>query len=471
MTAAVTLPRRAFAVWWKDLERWVIPSSLLLRETLSPGWKRVRIAEIVRNLGGHVLVEPEKEYKMAGVKWYGEGVFHRETVRGNTQSAKFLTPLVPGALIYNRLFAWKASFAVVPPELADCFVSSEFPQFILDTNLILPDYLYLFCVRDSTIRAVNAASTGSSAVSRNRFKEEEFLNFEISLPPITEQKLIVARWRAAKKQIAAAKERGAKLETEICGFVFERLGLKLHESRSELPKAIALWWKDLFVWGAGSNRLPGSNAVLLRSRFHPNIPLGKVAQINPSTKIPVAKNDNITFVPMEAVSEIEGKIVSPKLVAYTEVSKGYTRFQENDVIWAKITPCMQNGKSAVARNLHGGFGVGSTEFHVIRPRDIKSILPEFIWVLLRIKSLRELAKKYFVGSAGQQRVPAIFLEELIIPHPPLKVQKQIVERVMVKRAEIARERETAERIEKEITAENEALILGTNKLKEASNEV
>lgn len=84
---------------------------------------------------------------------------------------------MPDALIYNRLFAWKPSFAVVPSELADCFVSNEFPQFLPDAKAVLPEYLYLFCVRDSTIRAVNAASTGSAAVSRNRFKEAEFLDF------------------------------------------------------------------------------------------------------------------------------------------------------------------------------------------------------------------------------------------------------------------------------------------------------
>jgi hypothetical protein len=144
MTTATTPPARAFAVWWKDLERWVIPSALMLRRALPAGWTRVRVGSVVTQISARVKVEPGSEYKMAGVKWYGEGVFHRETVRGDQMSAKQVTPLVPAALIYNRLFAWKASFAVVPPEFADCFVSSEFPQFVLDTTRVLPEYLYLF---------------------------------------------------------------------------------------------------------------------------------------------------------------------------------------------------------------------------------------------------------------------------------------------------------------------------------------
>lgn len=198
MTAASAPPRRAFAVWWKDLERWVIPTSLLLRQALPPGWQRVRLRDLLRQADARMKAEPDTEYKMAGVKWYGEGVFHRETVRGDGMSANHVAPLVPGALIYNRLFAWKASFAVVPPELGDCFVSNEFPQFVTDSHRLLPDYLYLFCTRETTVRAVSAASTGSAAVSRNRFKEEQFLGFEIALPPLKEQAAIVARWREAK---------------------------------------------------------------------------------------------------------------------------------------------------------------------------------------------------------------------------------------------------------------------------------
>ena len=157
MTMAATAPR-AFAVWWKDLERWVIPSSLLLRRTLPVGWKQVRIGSLVSQVTTRVKAEPESEYKMAGVKWYGEGVFHRETVRGDGMSANYVTPLVVGALIYNRLFAWKTSFAVVSPELAGCYVSNEFPQFIPDACQILPEYL----TRSVTALAINPATAAPS---------------------------------------------------------------------------------------------------------------------------------------------------------------------------------------------------------------------------------------------------------------------------------------------------------------------
>ncbi len=85
---AKTVAPHAFAVWWRNLERWAIPTSLILRQALPKGWDRIQIGALVRQATERVRVDPEKIYKMAGVKWYGEGVFHRETVRGDQMSAR-----------------------------------------------------------------------------------------------------------------------------------------------------------------------------------------------------------------------------------------------------------------------------------------------------------------------------------------------------------------------------------------------
>jgi type I restriction enzyme, S subunit len=274
MTAASTAAPRGSVVWWKDLERWVIPPNVFLRRSLPAGWTRVRVGILVRQVTARVKTESDLEYKMAGVKWYGEGVFHRETVRGDGMSAGQVTPLIPGALIYNRLYAWKASFAVVPPEYADYYVSNEFPQFILDEAQILPEYLYLFCTREATIRAVNAASTGSAAVSRNRFKEDQFLSFEILLPPLTEQKAIVARWRDARDEIASAHQRAELRTATINSRFFSDLGLRSPDALV-MPKAFAVLWKDFLRWGVEFNFLNQSGADLSRGKY-PVVTLGSI---------------------------------------------------------------------------------------------------------------------------------------------------------------------------------------------------
>ena len=140
------------------------------------------------------------------------------------------------------------------------------------------------------------------------------------------------------------------------------------------------------------------------------VKLGTVSEINPSKKEIKDLPDeiNVSFIPMHAIDDEKGEIISMDIRKLKEVKRGYTYFREGDVIFAKITPCMENGKCAIAKNLLNRLGFGSTEFHVIRPT--ASIISKWIWYYLRQQSVRREAMKYFTGSVGQQRVPPEFLK-------------------------------------------------------------
>ena len=168
----------------------------------------------------------------------------------------------------------------------------------------------------------------------------------------------------------------------------------------------------------------------------------------------------VTFVLMEAVDDIAGEIMSPRESTLAEVGKGYTRFIEGDVLWAKITPCMQNGKCAVARELIGGIGFGSTEFHVARPIDARALLPDYLWALLRLPHVRQAAQRYFTGSAGQQRVAPSFLEGLRIPLPGPDAQQEVVSVMQGKRAEMKRRRAEMASVLSQAKVSAQAMILG-----------
>ncbi|MDR2692874.1 MAG: restriction endonuclease subunit S [Chitinispirillales bacterium] len=158
------------------------------------------------------------------------------------------------------------------------------------------------------------------------------------------------------------------------------------------------------------------------SSFH----LSELLWINPTVKYEnLSGNSAISFVPMEVVDEQNGKIAERRTTTVSK-NKGFTRFKENDLIWAKITPCMQNGKSAIAQNLVNGYGCGSTEFYVLRPK-ADNVLIEYIHFILRDKRVLESAKNSFGGSAGQQRVSCGYLKSIRIPLPPIEKQRQIVD--------------------------------------------
>lgn len=142
------------------------------------------------------------------------------------------------------------------------------------------------------------------------------------------------------------------------------------------------------------------------------------AIINPSVREMTEKPEDdclVSFVPMPAVSAEEGRITELIVKPYAEVRKGYTYFAEGDIIFAKITPCMQNGKIAVARNLKNDIGFGSTEFHVIRANE--EVIPEWLYYLFRRKSYLETAATKMQGAVGQQRLPDTFIRETEVAFP------------------------------------------------------
>ncbi len=149
----------------------------------------------------------------------------------------------------------------------------------------------------------------------------------------------------------------------------------------------------------------------------------------------------ISFIPMAAIDERVGIIAVHTERHLGEVSKGYTSFENGDILFAKITPCMENGKVALARNLANGIGRGSTEFYVLRPG--KRVLGEYIYHFVRQPRFREEAKKSFTGTAGQQRVSKTFMQNAPIPLPPLDEQRRIVS-ILSRAAKIERLRTQAQ---------------------------
>ena len=157
----------------------------------------------------------------------------------------------------------------------------------------------------------------------------------------------------------------------------------------------------------------------------PIVPLGEVCTVNPRARKSRRSNDMpVSFVPMTAVDERLGAIAVCEDRPLAAVSKGYTSFEVGDVLFAKITPCMENGKIALARRLTNGIGRGSTEFYVLRPGN--QVLGEYVYHFVRQGWFRDEAKRSFTGTAGQQRVPKSFMENVPIPLPSLDEQQRIV---------------------------------------------
>jgi hypothetical protein len=157
----------------------------------------------------------------------------------------------------------------------------------------------------------------------------------------------------------------------------------------------------------------------------PQKPLSEVADLNPRLDKSAYRDDlEVSFVPMAAVEAGSGRMEVSQMKRFAAVKKGYTPFKEGDVLFAKITPCMENGKMAVVPKLKTDIGFGSTEFHVLRLHD--GVDPRYVYHFVSSQSFRREAAQRMTGAVGQKRVPQSFLEQALIPVPLFYEQQRIV---------------------------------------------
>ena len=203
----------------------------------------------------------------------------------------------------------------------------------------------------------------------------------------------------------------------------------------------------------------GARAVLDNYRphipIHPDWPMmtiGEVCAVNPrkSELNDMDENTFVSFVPMADLNENEICFQPKSTKRLAEVTSSYTYFKNDDVLLAKVTPCFENGKAGIARNLVNGIGFGSSEFYVLRSDG--RILPEWIYIAVTTHAFRETAIAKMTGTGGLQRVPRAVVEGYQIPLPPLATQQAIVAEIEAEQALVAANRELIARFEKKIQA-------------------
>lgn len=147
----------------------------------------------------------------------------------------------------------------------------------------------------------------------------------------------------------------------------------------------------------------------------------------PKSEVKDLKKLEVSFIPMATVKEHQIDFKTDETKLLEEVYSGYTFFKENDVLLAKVTPCFENGKSAIARNLINGIGFGSSEFYVLRSKD--GILPEWIYRIVSSQDFINKGRLNMSGAVGLKRVTPDFLYNYEIPLPPLTEQTRIVSKL------------------------------------------
>ena len=248
---------------------------------------------------------------------------------------------------------------------------------IKDTSKVLPEYLayILTTKRDEMIRMASGAT----------FKEiskENFCKIQVPIPPLEIQKKLVAEIEGYRQIISGAQAIAS----------------------SYLPK------------------------IVLRTEGYKTI--DEIAMIKPSKdEVKELPGDTVvSFVPMADINTFDAAFTPKENRKLSEVLSGFTYFKDNDILLAKITPCFENGKAAIARNLTNGIGFGSTEYIVIRA-NTSLVYPEWIFYHINTPEFIDGGKSFMTGTAGQQRVDINYVKQYRIPVPPLEEQKKILDQI------------------------------------------
>jgi type I restriction enzyme S subunit len=330
--------------------------------------------------------------------------------------------------------------AIAPGDLQEGIINQALLKITLNENLAFPLY-FVYLLSSQRFQEQITQTTRGSAM-QNIASIQLLKQMLFPIPPFQEQKRIVAkveelfsRLDSGVEALKKAKEQLKRYRESVLKSAFEgRLTEQWRKENKDKIESASVLLERIKEERRKSEKYEELSPVDTSELLE--LPegwvwtrVGEVGEINPPLPHNEVSDDlEVSFLPMKVVEEETGKYDLSLVKKYSKVKKGYTPFINGDVIFAKITPCMENGKIAVLDNLKNGVGFGSTEFHVIRCLG-DYISNKYIFFYLLQEAVRTKAVRKMKGTAGQLRVPASYVESLTIPLSPLQEQKKIVEEI------------------------------------------
>ena len=280
-------------------------------------------------------------------------------------------------------------------------------------------------------------------------------NILIPLPPLSEQHPIVIAIEAIFAQIALLEQNKVGLQTVVKQAKSKILDLAIHgklvpQDPADEPASVMLERlraeKEAKI-AAGEIKRGKHDSYIYRNptdncyyekfidgteeqiEIPFNLPeswcwqkISSICEINPKNKL-----DNtleISFVPMTLIDSEFNNNFTYKLQRWETVKSGFSHFSDNDIGIAKITPCFENRKSMIFKNLKNKYGAGTTELHILRTNN-KYIFNEYVFWFIKTDAFIKEGINNFTGAVGQQRIGKEFIAETLIPIPPLNEQVKI----------------------------------------------
>ena len=446
--------------------------------SLPPSWHWTRIREITSDRGQRVPEAALTYIDVTSIDKKNGRVAGTKVLQANEAPSRARKVVQKGDVLYSCVRPYLLNVAIVDHDFDPKPIASTAFAILNGHGLVLPRYLWIVLRSPFMVARVEEDMRGQAYPAIN---DTDFSILPFPLPPLAEQHRIVAKVDELMRLcdgLEAARTERETTRTRLTAASLARLNapdpdaakFRKHvkftlnnftplTTRPEQIKALRQTILNLAVRGKLVPQNPNDEPAseLLQRIAKEKVRLVKAGEIKKQKAIPPpaegkqpftlpanwqwsqiaeiglvsprneAANDvSASFIPMQMIPAEYGTMCSHEVRQWGDIKKGYTHFAEGDVGLAKITPCFQNGKSVVFRNLTGGMGSGTTELHIVRPIYVE---PDFVVLFLKCPNFIETGIPKMTGTAGQKRIPTEYFAHSPFPLPPLAEQRRIVAKV------------------------------------------
>lgn len=449
------LTRRAFAISWKDLERWDVK---YFSVRISSSFPVVRLAPFITEHSERVkpFEYPNDTFRILGVTNTG-GIFHAYDCLGKEIKQPYQR-VNADDFAYNPYRVNVGSIGIVPQEFAGNYISPAYVVFATDKKRLLPSYLLLLLKAEWFNSILRAATAGSV---RQNLTFDLLGSLQIPLPTVSQQAAIVAHWRKSQAQIASARAWMEKKRAEIEARFLADLGLNV-PSPNTAVKYFAVWWRDFLRWSVSYSQQRQASVDITRGKF-PVVALGSLLDfVQYGTSEKANRSDKgVAVLRMNNIIDGELEFSKLKHVSLSAAEAEKLLLKDGDILFNRTNSKELVGKCAVFHSA-GDFVFAS---YLIRVRaDPSKAEPDFLAYAINSRIGRQQIDAVSRQIIGQANVNSTELREFQIPLPPLLLQRRIMDRVRAGRGQIAKKRLSASRLESTIGSDIEALVTGKMKL-------
>lgn len=454
---------RAFAVWFKDLDRWN-PGSFVQSDWKWPKEfiKPLSVALKARKLEVSVDRADFSTMPLITIRFDGEMEPRGSKVTTDIKGKLFLAHA--GDVVYSKIDVRNGAIGIVPETLPVVAVTSEFPVYAVRKDVALPMYIKLLFRTEFFRRTINSMISGASG--RKRVQPTQLVDVEIPIPPLPVQQAIVDSWQQAQTKIAAEQKFASGIEQKAVKEFVKGLGLTTPANLTT-HKAFALRWEDLDRWGVGVNQ-PANRLDVNTSSF-PVKMLGEIiADLENGWSpqcLPRRATDNewgvlkVGAVSFGVFDQEQNKALPENLqpVSRYEVKPG-------DLIISRANIAQYVGACALVKETRSNLMLCDKLFRVVWKKQ-SEIVPEYLDEVMKTPHLRFQIENALTGSSPTMKnISKPSLLALKLPVPPLADQKSLVDSIKAIRIQAAEARGKSVQVSNSIKAEIEAMILGTKKV-------